>query len=71
MGRKPTTATISDALRECLRESGVSLSRIAADTGIVKSSLIRFLREETSLRLDKADLLADYLRLVVVNRKDP
>jgi len=71
MGRKAATATISDALRDCLRGRSVSLSRIASDTGIVKSSLIRFLREETSLRLDKADLLAEYLKLEVVNRKEP
>jgi transcriptional regulator with XRE-family HTH domain len=71
MGRKPGIVTISDALRDRLRGRRVSLSRIAMETGIAKSSLIRFLRSETSLRLDKADLLADYLRLEVVNRKEP
>jgi hypothetical protein len=71
MGRKPATATISDTLRDCLRTRTVSLSRIATETGIVKSSLIRFLRAKTSLRLDKADLLAQYLRLEVVTRKEP
>jgi transcriptional regulator with XRE-family HTH domain len=71
MGRKAATATISDALRECLQARTVSLSRIATETGIVKSSLIRFLRAKTSLRLDKADLLAQYLRLEVVTRKEP
>jgi hypothetical protein len=37
--------------------------RISKDTGLVVTSIIRFVEGETSLRLDKADVLADYLGL--------
>jgi hypothetical protein len=43
--------------------------RIAKDTGVVKTCLIRFMRDETSLRLDKADALADYLGLELVKKR--
>jgi hypothetical protein len=50
-------------------ESGLTLYRIAKDTGVVKTCLIRFMRGETSLRLDKADVLAEYLGLELTRRK--
>lgn len=61
--------TISEVLRTEISESGLTLYRIALDTGVVKTSLIRFMRGETSLRLDKADVLAEYLNLELVKRK--
>lgn len=69
MSRKRASTTISDTLREAIEESGLSLYRIAADTGIIRSSLIRFLRGDQSLRLDKADVLAEYLGIEVVKRR--
>jgi len=59
----------SEVLRREIAESGLTLYRIAKDTGVVKTSLMRFMREETSLRLDKADVLAAYLGLELVKRK--
>jgi len=49
--------TMTDLLREALREAA-SLYAISRATGVQKASLIRFLRAETSLRLDIADKLA-------------
>lgn len=69
MTRKKPRPTPSDVLRKAIAESGLTLYRIAKDTGVVKSSLIRFMREETSLRLDRADILAAYLGLELVKRK--
>lgn len=63
--KKPT---ITDVLQEAITESGLTLYRIAKDTGVVKTCLIRFMRGETSLRLDKADVLADYLGLELVKK---
>ena len=63
--KKPT---ITDVLQEAITKSGLTLYRIAKDTGVVKTCLIRFMRGETSLRLDKADVLADYLGLELVKK---
>jgi len=56
-------------LQEAIAESGLTLYRIAKDTGVVKTCLIRFMRGETSLRLDKADVLANYLGLELVRKR--
>ena len=69
MSRKRASKTISGNLREAIEESGLSLYRIAADTGIIRSSLIRFLRGDQSLRLDKADVLAEYFGIEVVKKR--
>jgi cyanate lyase len=60
---------MTDVLLQAVRECGLSLYRISADTGIVDSSLLRFVNGETSLRLDKADLLAEYLGLELVKKR--
>jgi len=60
---------LTDVLRAAIEESGLTQYRIAKDTGIVPTSLMRFLRGETSLRLDKADALAVYLGLELVKRR--
>jgi hypothetical protein len=60
----------SEALRHAIAESGLTLYRIAKDTGVVKTSLMRFMRRETSLRFDKVDVLAGYLGLELVMRDD-
>lgn len=54
---------ISDALRKAISESGKSFREIERETGIVRQSLMRFVRGETSLRLDIADKLAKYFNL--------
>jgi len=54
---------MTDVLKAAIAESGVSRYRIAKDTGILQTSLSRFMAGQTSLRLDKADVLAEYLGL--------
>jgi transcriptional regulator with XRE-family HTH domain len=66
---KSKQATLTDFLRKTMEASGLSLYQIAKDTGIASQSLLRFKRGETSLRLDKADVLADYLGLELTKRK--
>ena len=63
MSKSKRKSMLTDVLKRAVRQSGLSQYRIAKDTGILESSLGRFMRGETSLRLDKADLLADYLGL--------
>lgn len=69
MSKSKTLPTMTDVLKSAIAESGVSRYRIAQDTGILETSLSRFMRGETSLRLDKADVLADYLGLELMKRR--
>ena len=57
---------MSNALKAAIRQSGLTQYRIAKDTGIPATSIMRFMRGETSLRLDKADALAEYMGLKLV-----
>lgn len=67
MSKKKSTMT--EMLRAAIRDSGLSAYRISKDTGLVVTSIIRFVEGETSLRLDKADVLAEYLGLELVRKQ--
>jgi len=60
---KQNPETMSDTLKRAIAESGQSLIGIQRETGVNRISLIRFMRGETSLRLDVADKLATYFGL--------
>jgi transcriptional regulator with XRE-family HTH domain len=60
---------MTEILRETIRKSEIPLLRLSNETGVERGSLIRFLRGDQSLRLDKADLLADYFKLTLAQRK--
>ena len=66
MSKSKSQPTMTDVLRAAIQESGLTPYRIAKDTGLVVTSIIRFINGETSLRLDKADVLAEYLKLNLV-----
>ena len=57
------TLTISEVLRTAIENSGLTRYRIATETGIPETSVMRFMAGKSSLRLDKADKLAAYLGL--------
>jgi transcriptional regulator with XRE-family HTH domain len=60
---------MTDVLKAAIEQSDLTQYKIAKDTGILPTSLGRFMRGETSLRLDKADVLADYLGLELVKKR--
>lgn len=68
MSKGKPKPTMTDVLKAAIEESGLTQYRIAKDTGIPATSLMRFMRGETSLRLDKAAVLANYLDLVLIPR---
>jgi transcriptional regulator with XRE-family HTH domain len=70
MSKSKTKPTMTEVLKAAIEGSGISRYRIAQDTGILETSLSRFMRGETSLRLDKADELAAYLGLRLVTDPD-
>jgi plasmid maintenance system antidote protein VapI len=55
--------TMTAMLRKTIGESGMAHIAIERATGVKRASIMRFLRGETSLRLDMADRLADYFGL--------
>jgi hypothetical protein len=67
---KPITAALRKALADALA-SGESFIGLERTTGVLRQSLMKFHRGETSLRLPQADLLANYFRLEIrtPNRK--
>lgn len=69
MSKRKATPTMTDVLKAAIEESGVSRYEISKATGILQTSLSRFVRGETSLRLDKADVLAEYLGLELVTKR--
>jgi transcriptional regulator with XRE-family HTH domain len=69
MSKSKPKPTMTEVLKAAIEQSEVSRYRIARDTGILETSLSRFMRGETSLRLDKADVLADYLGLELVRKR--
>jgi plasmid maintenance system antidote protein VapI len=69
MNKSKPQPTMTELLRAAIGQSGLTRYRIAKDTGIDEAALMRFVRGETSLRLDRADVLADYLGLKLVKQK--
>jgi plasmid maintenance system antidote protein VapI len=68
MNECPQISTISDVLRRAIVESGESLNALERATGVVRASLMRFVRGDQSLRLDKADRLAEHFGLEIRKR---
>ena len=58
---------MTELLRQALNEAQ-SLYAVSKATGVQKTSLIRFVRGEQSLRLDMADRLAAHLGIECVRR---
>ena len=69
MAKETQKATMTDALKAAIESSGLTHYRIAAETGVKATSIGRFMRGETSLRLDKAEAIAEYLGLELVKRR--
>ena len=70
MSKSKPIPTITEVLKATIQQSGLTHYRVGRGAGIPESSLLRFMRGETSLRLDKADRLAAYLGLRLVPDPD-
>jgi plasmid maintenance system antidote protein VapI len=68
--RKKQAMSMTSALKQAIEESGMTYLEIQRAIGVQRASILRFMRGETSIRLDVADKLADYFELVVMKRKD-
>ena len=65
MSKRKPPSPLTGPLRQVIRDSGLPLLRLSQETGVVRASLIRFVRGETSLRLDVVDKLAAYFGLAL------
>ncbi len=55
--------TITQSLRDAITDSGVTVYRVAKDSGIHFTAVSRFYKGERSLMIDSADKLAAYFGL--------
>ena len=58
-----TPETMTETLQRAIAESGLPMLRLANETGVERTSLLRFARGDHSLRLAAADKLAAYFGL--------
>ncbi len=57
------------ALRKAIADEGMTYWELERETGVQRASIMRFMRGTQSLRLDKADMLADYFGIECTRRK--
>ena len=69
MKKKQNSQAITEALKQSIANTNVSLREIERKTGVKHQSIMKFIRGEQSLRLDLADRLAAYFGLKVVKKK--
>ena len=62
---------MTDRLKQAIAESGLRLTTLEQKTGVLRATIMRFMRGETSLRLDKADALAAFFELELVSTSKP
>jgi hypothetical protein len=60
---------VSDLLRRTIVESGIPYLVLQRETGVVRTSIMRFVEGRQFLRLDAVDRLAEYFGLELVKRK--
>ena len=62
---------MTERLRKAVNNSPLPFQALERETGVLRQTLMKFARGETSLRLDKADKLAEYFCLELVQRRKP
>lgn len=63
MSKRRKAKTMTDQLKQAVADSGQTLYRVAKDSGVDYSVLIRFMAGERSIGLETAGKLAAYLGL--------
>jgi plasmid maintenance system antidote protein VapI len=56
---------LTGPLRKAISASGLSFQALESETGVLRQSLMKFVRGQQSLRLDMADKLAAYFGLAL------
>jgi plasmid maintenance system antidote protein VapI len=61
--------SLTTQLRSAIKNSGVSLYRVAKDSGVSYAVVQRFVNGERQIKMDAADKLADYLGMRLTRAK--
>ena len=56
---------MADALKRAIESSGLPFLTLEQETGVTRQSLMAFMKDERTLRLDMADRVANYFKLTV------
>jgi transcriptional regulator with XRE-family HTH domain len=62
---------LQDQFRQAIEDSGLTLDRIAKDSGVAYQVLHRFARGERDLTLETASRLADFFNMRLTRPKRP
>jgi hypothetical protein len=61
MGRMRERTTVTDSLRQAVRDTGETLYRVAKDSGVAYASLHRFMAGKRDISCPNIDKLCRYL----------
>ena len=61
--KRQKSRTMTETLRQAIADSGLAFIEIERQSGVLRQTLMKFARNEQSLRLDKADKLAEFFGL--------
>ena len=61
--RRKKPKTLTDTLRQAIADSGLPFIELERQTGVLRQSLMKFARGETTIHLDSADKLAEFFGL--------
>ena len=67
--KRKKSRTMTETLRQAITDSGLAFIEIERQSGVLRQTLMKFARNEQSLRLDMADKLAEFFALELVERK--
>ncbi len=59
----PKQLPITDLLKQSIQDSGLPFIELERQTGVLRQSLMKFVRGESTIHLDAADKLASYFGL--------
>ena len=59
----PKRTPITDLLRKAIQDSGIPFLTLEQQTGVLRQSLMKFARGESTIHLDAADRLAEFFNL--------
>lgn len=64
MSKRPAKfRTMTETLKQAIADSGLTVLQLEQQTGVLRQTLLKFTRNEQSLRLDMADKLAQFFEL--------
>lgn len=67
----PKRTPITDLLRQTIHDSGIPFLTLEQQTGVLRQSLMKFARGESTIHLDAADKLAEFFNLELGQASKP